>query len=75
MSEQHDEDGTLEETLRKQKDLLDYYKGAAKRSPDKRCKELYKHLQSALTDQVGDVASELARHRMERDLGRPLDHK
>ena len=74
MSQKHEDDRYLEETLRKQKELMDYYKRAAKKAREDRCKSMYKHLQSALEQQVGDVASELARHRMERGLGHPLDH-
>lgn len=72
MTERGPEDQLLEEALRRQRVLVDFYKQAAKEAPEKQCKQLFKHLQSALEDQVGDVASELARHRMEHGLGRPV---
>jgi len=75
VSQEHNEDELLHETLRRQKELMDYYKDAAKQSPEDRCKQMYKHLQGVLKEQVGDVASELARHRMERELGRSIDRK
>ncbi|MDP9351517.1 MAG: hypothetical protein M3P51_08270 [Chloroflexota bacterium] len=72
MTDRRPEDQLLEEALKRQRLLVDFYKQAAKEAPEKQCKELFKHLQSALQDQVGDVASELARHRKERSLGRPV---
>ncbi len=74
MADQGTEDRLLEQALKKQRELLDYYKRAAKETDDKRCKEMFKHLRKHLEEEVGDVASELARHRMERSLGHPLDH-
>ena len=71
----HDEDGHLEEVLRKQRELMDLYRQAQKRSPEKYCKSLFKGLREDLDSQVGQVARELARHRMERRLGHPLDHE
>lgn len=75
MNEQQAQDEYLEDALRKQRELMDFYKEAAKHAPEKRCKALFKHLESGLEAQVGDVASELSRHRMEHGLGHPLDHK
>jgi hypothetical protein len=75
MSQQRDEDGLLEEALRRQRQLADFYKRAAKDAPEKQCKQMFQHLRDGLEDQVGDVARELARHRMERGLGRPIDHQ
>ncbi len=75
MTDRGPEDQLLEEALKRQRLLVDFYKQAAKEAPEKQCKELFKHLQSALQDQAGDVASELARHRMERSLGRLVADK
>lgn len=75
MSQQRDEDGLLEEALRRQRQLADFYKRAAKDAPEKQCKRLFKQLRDGVEEQVGDVARELARHRMERALDRPIDHQ
>lgn len=66
------EDGLLEEALRRQRELVDFYKRAAKQAPEKGCEQLFKHLRQDLEKHVGDVADELARHRKERGLGRPV---
>ena len=75
MAAKHAEDQLLEDALEKHRELIDFYKRAAKRTSDEQCKRLFKHLQSHLADEVGDVAAELARHRMERSLGRPVAPK
>lgn len=74
MAERSEEDRFLEDALKKQRELMDFYKQAAKQAPEGRCKDLFKHLRSKLDEQVSDVASELSRHRMERGLGHSLDH-
>ncbi len=75
MADKHPEDLQLEDALRRQRELLDFYRQAGKKAPDHFCKDLFKKLSDDLKDQVGRVASELARHQMERDLGHPLDHE
>jgi hypothetical protein len=67
------QDRPLQEALRKQRELVDFYKQAAKDAPEDACKDLFKRLRGALEDQVGEVANELARHRRQRNLGRPLE--
>ena len=73
MSQTSEEDRYLEDALKRQKELVDFYKKAAKEAPEGRCKDIFKHLRSGIKDQMGDVARELARHRMERGRGHPLD--
>lgn len=72
MAERGPQDQLLEDTLKRQRALVDFYKQAAKNASDKQCEELFKHLRSDLENQVGDVASKLARHRMQRSLGRAV---
>jgi hypothetical protein len=73
LSQENKEDDPLEEALRGQRELLDLYKRVAKNAPEGECKDLFKRLRKGLEDQVEQVAKELARHRMERRLGRPID--
>ncbi len=75
MSQEANEDRLLEEAMRRQRDLVEFYKRAAKEAPEKKCKQLFKHLRENTENQVGDVAGELARHRMERGLGNPIEHE
>ncbi len=75
MSQERTEDQLLEEAMRRQRELVDFFKRAAKEAPEKQCKQLFKHLRQNTENQVGDVAGELARHRMERGLGNPIDHE
>ncbi len=75
MNQTYAEDRYLEDALRKQRELMDYYKLAGKQTTERFCKELFGQLREALDEQVGRVAQELARHRMERDLGHPIDHE
>lgn len=75
MAEQYKEDRYLEDALKKQKELYDFYKEASKKSPDKFCKDMFKHMHDDMKKHVEEVSSELARHGMERGLGHPLDHE
>ncbi|MDP9378853.1 MAG: hypothetical protein M3Q29_01650 [Chloroflexota bacterium] len=67
------QDRLLQDALKHQRQLVDFYKQAAKDAPEDQCKDLFKRLRKALEDQVGDVAGELARHRKQRNLGRPIE--
>lgn len=75
MSQERAEDQLLEEAMRRQRELVEFFKQAAKEAPEKQCKQLFKHLRKNTENQVGDVADELARHRMERGLGNPIEHE
>ena len=74
MASEFAEDRLLEEALARQRQLIDFYKQAAKDTTDKRCKAMFKHFAGHLEEEVGDASKELARHRMERRLGHPIDH-
>ncbi|ACZ40970.1 hypothetical protein Tter_0047 [Thermobaculum terrenum ATCC BAA-798] len=62
------EDRILEETLSKQKELIEFYKKAIKQSADQECKDLFKSLAKSLDSDMTSVAEEIAKHRMERKL-------
>lgn len=75
MAEQHPEDRYLEDALKRQKALYDFYNEASKKAPDKFCKDRFKDMHKELKKHIEEVSQELARHRMERELGHPLDHR
>lgn len=68
------EDQWLTDTLKAQRELVQLYRQAAKKSPDRQCRAMYKGLESDLESQVEAVAKEMARHRMERGLGNVIEH-